>query len=148
MPTREDLFPSKYLKAADLNGKPAVVEIEKAPSEKLKGLDGTEQVKTVLYFKGAEKSLPLNMTNWDLCAAICGDDTDDWAGHAIELYPTTTMMGGKAVACIRIRKPSKKPSPGVKLPPKKPVLPVPPPEDPDDPGFTDDDMREREDVPF
>jgi hypothetical protein len=148
MPTRDDLFPSKHLKYTDLNGKPAVVEIEKAPSEKMRGLDGAEQVKTVLHFKGAEKDLPLNMTNWDACAAICGPDTDDWAGHVIELYPDTTPMGGKTVGCIRIRKPTKKPPSKAALPPKKPVLPEPPPEDPDDPGFTDGDASEREDVPF
>jgi hypothetical protein len=143
MPTRDDLFPSKHLKAADLNGKPAVVKILKTPSEKMKGLDGTEQVKTVLYFEGSEKDLPLNMTNWDLCAAICGPETDDWPGHVIELYPTTTMMGGKVVGCIRIRKPTKKLSSKPLLPPKKPVLPEPPPEDPDDPGFSEDDMRDQ-----
>jgi len=146
MPTRDDLFPSKHLKYTDLNGKPAVVEIEKAPTETFKDTNsGKEQHKTVLYFKGASKDLPLNMTNWDACAKICGPDTDDWAGHAIELYESETTMGGKTVGCIRIRPPSKKKPSKAALPPKKPVLPEPPEEDPDDPGFSDDDARERGD---
>ncbi|MGY4285788.1 hypothetical protein ACVWXO_005008 [Bradyrhizobium sp. LM2.7] len=60
----EDAFPSKYLKATDLRGRAIIVEIENAPCESLKGLDGTAQSKTVLHFKGKEKALPLNRTNF------------------------------------------------------------------------------------
>ena len=35
--TREDVFPSKYLKAADLKGKPRIVKIESARYEPLPG---------------------------------------------------------------------------------------------------------------
>ena len=60
-------------------------------------------------FKGAKKTLPLNLTNWDAVADITGeDDSDKWPGHAIELYPTTTAMKGKPVACIRIRPPAQR----------------------------------------
>jgi hypothetical protein len=144
MPTRDDLFPSKHLKYTDLNGKPAQVEIEKAPTETFKENSGKEQHKTVLYFKGASKDLPLNMTNWDSVAKITGcSDSDDWAGHVIELYESETTMGGKTVGCIRIRAPSKKKPTAAKLPKPKPVLPEPPEDDPEDPGFSDDDARER-----
>jgi hypothetical protein len=103
---RDDLFPSKYLKCADLKGKPRVVEIEHAPIETLKNPKGEEQRKVVLYFKGAKKALPLNLTNFDAVAEITGsDETNDWPGTRIELYPATTMMGGKVTDCIRIRRP-------------------------------------------
>jgi len=105
---RDDVFPSKYLKASDLNGKPIVVTIESAPLEVLKNPEGKEQAKTVLYFKGAKKALPLNMVNWDAVAAICGADTDDWPGGRIELYADKTPMGGKTVDCIRIRAPRRR----------------------------------------
>jgi hypothetical protein len=153
MATREEMFPSKHLKCADLEGKSVVVEIEKARTETLKALNGTADIKTVLYFKGGSKDLPLNRTNWDSCAAICGPDSDDWAGHKIELYPDKTTMGNKIVDCIRIRSPSKKSPSKSALPPKKPVLPPkksvlpeePPPEDPPEdrePIFGDDDYDE------
>ena len=104
MATRDEVFPSKYLKAADLGGKPITVVIERADEETLKTPEGREDVKTVLSFKGAKKTLPLNMTNWDGVAEITGEgDTARWPGHALELYPTTTTMQGKTVACIRIR---------------------------------------------
>src|SRR5262245_36090479 len=72
----------------------------------LKNPKGEEQRKVVLYFKGAKKALPLNLTNFDAVATIAGgDETNDWPGTRIELYPTTTMMGGKITDCIRIRRP-------------------------------------------
>jgi hypothetical protein len=48
------------------------------------------------------------MTNWDSVAVIAGDDTDDWPGHRIELYPDKTTMKGSLVDCIRIRAPRQK----------------------------------------
>ena len=122
MAKRDEVFPSKYLKASDLNGKPVTVTIESATLETLKTLEGKEQTKTVLYFKGAKKALPLNATNWDAVAAATGeDDTDRWPGHAIEIYPTTTTMQGKTVDCIRIRPPAQR-----ELPKAKPPAPKPP----------------------
>jgi len=120
---RDDLFPSKYLKCADLKGKPRVVEIEQAPIETLKNPKGEEQRKPVLYFKGAKKALPLNLTNFDAVAAIASsDETNDWPGTKIELYPATTMMGGKITDCIRIRPPQAG-LPITPLPPKPTVDP-------------------------
>lgn len=118
MAKRDDLFPSKYLKAADLQGKPRVVEIEDAPTETF---GGGEERKTVLHFRGGRlKPFPLNFTNWNAVADIAGDDTDDWRRHQIELYPTTTEMKGKIVDCIRIRPPAQrelKPATAAKKPP-------------------------------
>ena len=87
---RDDVFPSKYLKASDLSGKPITVKIGSAPLETLKTPDGKEQQKICLYLIGAKKVLPLNATNWDAVADIAGDDTDTWPGNSIELYPTKT----------------------------------------------------------
>ena len=47
---RDEVFPSKYLKATDLNGKALRVTIERAPLEILKNPEGKEQSKTVLHF--------------------------------------------------------------------------------------------------
>ena len=41
-------------------------------------------------------------------ADICGDDTEDWTGKKIELYPAMTEMAGKRVACIRVRAPEQR----------------------------------------
>jgi len=121
---RDDLFPSKYLKCADLKGRPRAVEIENAPVETLKNQKGEEQRKVVLYFKSAKKSLPLNLTNYDSVAAIAGtDETNEWPGTKLELFPTTTMMGGKITDCIRIRPPQASPATPPPATPKPAVDP-------------------------
>lgn len=105
MAKRHEVFPSRYLKAADLGGKPRDVEIKRAPQEEL-GSGDDKEIKTVLYFSdGITKPLPLNMTNWDSVALVAGEDTDDWPGHRIELYPDKTLLKGVVKDCIRIRAP-------------------------------------------
>src|SRR5262245_28434321 len=119
--TRDEVFPSKYLKAADLKGKACVATIESAPYETLQSLDGKETQKIVLHFKNAEKTLPLNVTNFDaVCDATGFPDTEDWPGQQIELYPTKTTMGGKTMDCIRIRPPSASRPAAAAPPPSKP----------------------------
>jgi hypothetical protein len=126
--TRDEVFPSKYLKAADLKGKPRIVTIESARYETLKGLDGKETQKIVLYFENVPKSLPLNATNFDaVCDATGCPDTDDWPGQRIEVYPTRTTM---AVDCIRIRRPSA----------SRPAVAAPPPPPPSEPGEMNDEI--------
>jgi hypothetical protein len=105
--TRDEIFPSKRLKASDLKGKPHTVEIESAPYEALKGLDGKETQKIVLHFKNAEKTLPLNAANFDAtCHATGCSDTEDWPGQRIELYPTKTHPWEDNSWTARIRPPS------------------------------------------
>ena len=101
MTTRAQAFPSKYLKADDLRGRPVTLEIAAAPEETLTGFDGRQETKTVVYFAGTRKKLPCNRTNWNAIAD----------GHKIELYPSTTEMNGKTLPCIRVRTPSVRPAP-------------------------------------
>jgi hypothetical protein len=103
---KSDVFPSKYLTIADLDGQPAVLEIARAPLETL-GNGDRQKSKIVLYFKNAGKALPLNMTNYDSVADCAGsDETNDWPNTRIEVYPDTcTLADGKIVGCVRIRKP-------------------------------------------
>ena len=104
MAKRNEVFPNKYPKASDLNGKPIVVVIESAVQETLKTLDGKEQTKTVLYFKGGgDKGLVLNKTNALLCASVCGSTSiDDWPGQTVRLYPTMVSFQGRVVEAVRI----------------------------------------------
>jgi hypothetical protein len=126
MAKRHEVFPTRGLAAADLNGKPATLTIVRAPIETLKNKNG-EDTKTVLYFRETQKVLPLNRTNWDSCADICGDDSDDWPGHQIEIYPTTTPFGAEVVPCVRIRAPQQKELPAPEPKPKKAASAKPPP---------------------
>jgi hypothetical protein len=102
---REDLWSSPYLRANDLRGQPATVTIEAAIPQVLRDSKG-ERTKLVLHFFNRTKALVCNQANFDAIVGVTGiDDSDHWPGQAIELYPTTTMLGGKPTPCIRVRAP-------------------------------------------
>jgi len=123
---RHQVFPDNYLKCAHLNGKPATLTITGAPLDTLKNSKGEEK-KIVLSFAETKKRLPLNKTNFNAVADVCGDETDDWSGKKIEVYPTTTQMDGKTVGCIRVRSPAQR-----ELPAPPPPKPAPDHSEPDD----------------
>ena len=92
--------------AADLEDGPAVVTIKVAALETLKGYDGADTKKVVIYFRQKYKPLPLNRTNYDSVADIAGsDETDDWSDTKVELFVTKELVKGKLTDCVRIRKP-------------------------------------------
>ena len=62
---RNDLFPSKYFKAADLGGKPITLVIKTASVEPMKNMQGGTDDKLVLGFINQAKSLVVNRTNFD-----------------------------------------------------------------------------------
>jgi len=124
---KSEAFPSKWLKAADLKGRPCVLEIKSAVQETVK-FKSKEQRKTVLYFEGTGKGLDLNVTNWDAVVEITGQsDSDDWAGHVIEIFPTTTEVDDKTVDCIRIRAPEQADMLAAAKAPNLPSAPEEPP---------------------
>src|SRR4026209_2145377 len=78
------LFPSKYVKAADLNGKTVTLTIAKLVVEEL-GHSAEKEKKPVLYFQKATKGLVLNRTNAMTIAGLYGDEADDWPGKRISI---------------------------------------------------------------
>ena len=98
-----ELFPSKYLRAADLQGKPRTVTIQKVEHATFKD-DGADVTKTVLVFNNGTAPMVVNKTNWQTLALITGrDDDEDWAGHQIELKVQRVMgPGGKVVDSVRV----------------------------------------------
>ena len=98
-------FPSKFLKASDLQGKEVRVEIFDVRLEDVSG-EGTEE-KAVVYFKDKQKGLVLNITNRNRLVAAFGDETDDWLGKEIFIFSEQTQFGGRPVEGLRIRVPAK-----------------------------------------
>lgn len=107
------LFPSLYLRAADLQGKDAPLTIRRVVAEDLRTDGGTER-KAVCYFEetrtnaqksGAkEKRLVLNKTNALMIAKVLGSyEINDWTGKRITLYPDRCQSFGETVDCIRVR---------------------------------------------
>jgi len=91
-------FPSNYVKAADLKGNNVIVVMARVEMEKI----GNDE-KPVLYFQGKDKGLVLNRTNSNNISLLYGDDTDDWAGREIVLFPAMVDFQGKTVEAIRVR---------------------------------------------
>ena len=65
----------------------------------------------MLHFRGKQKGFVVNATNYDVIADAYGDETDDWAGQPIELYPTRVHFKGQLTDAIRVRIPQAKPAP-------------------------------------
>jgi len=94
-------FPSKYLKAADLQGREVKVIMANVEREKI-GDDN----KPVLYFKGKEKGIVLNKTNAGTISDAYGDDTDDWYDQELILFSVMVDFQGKVGPAIRCRIPT------------------------------------------
>ena len=94
------LFPSKYLRTPDLNGSAVVAEISHVEMEEIGG-----ERKPILCFKDRQKGLVLNRTNAHAISEAYGEDSDDWIGKPVEVYPTTTQYLGNMVDCLRLRIP-------------------------------------------
>jgi len=120
MATKADLFSSRFFKAENLK-RPTVLEISECNVEKLKNAEGVAKEKLVIYFVGQKQQLVCNLTNFDSIAEIVGeDDSDTWVGAKICLFPTTTQLGNKKVACIRVKAPpAAAPTPKAKAPTPK-----------------------------
>jgi len=100
---REDVFPSRYFKAANLP-RPRNVTIVAAKMEEMKSPDGGEtQNRLVLHFSDEAKRLVVNATNFDVLAELFGGETEDWIGKTVQLYADKTRFGHKIVPCVRVR---------------------------------------------
>lgn len=108
------VFPSKFLRAADLQGREVTLTIDNVDVEDVGGHGDSSDVKPVVYFQGKQKGLVLNKTNANTIAGLYGAETDGWRGKPITIFPTQTEFAGKAVPCIRVRI-------GVSRPPAAPV---------------------------
>lgn len=105
-------FPSKYMKAGDLNDRPALFVMNRVEIEDV----GGEDKKPVLYFSKQQKGLVLNRTNSKVISLAYGDDTDDWEGKEIVLFPAMVEFKGDTVEAIRVRKPKNRPEPAQAAP--------------------------------
>jgi hypothetical protein len=115
-------FPSKYVTAGDLQGRDVPVQIGRVEIEEV-GDD--EDQRPVMYFTGMKKGMVLNKTNATTISGLYTEETNNWIGKGIVIYPSTTNYGGKEVDCIRVRKTP--PSSQVVAPPAPPPPTTPAP---------------------
>lgn len=96
-------FPSKYLKAADLQGREVRVTMQNVEREKI-----GDDTKPVLYFKGKDKGVVLNKTNAGTISDAYGDDSEDWFDQPLILFSVMVDFQGKVGPAIRCRVPTAK----------------------------------------
>ena len=97
------VFPSKYLTAADLNGKTFTLTIKSVTLETMQTHDNKQVKKPVCWFEKAQKGFVMNVTNAKIVAALYGDETDEWPGKRITIYPTKVRAFGQMSDAIRVR---------------------------------------------
>ncbi len=107
----ELLYPSEYVKAADLRGKDVTVIIDHLEWENLVMAGGKKDRKVVVHLRSVagkrlEKRWVIGKTVLRQISAALGDEKDvsKWGGGKITMYPTTCRgASGGMVECIRVR---------------------------------------------
>ena len=106
----EALFDKTYLRWFHLQGKEVKVEIAKVEKDVEMTIRGGLKVKRpVVFFKGKDKPLVLNVTNASSIAALHGSRVKAWIGQSITLYQSEADVFDKDTRktikkeCIRIK---------------------------------------------
>ena len=96
----------KFLYAEALEpGVDLIVTIKAVIEEKIDNpVDGTFDVKPVLYFEEIDEALALNEVNRKTVVNVLGTAmADEMVGKRIQLFATKTTAFGQTMPCIRIR---------------------------------------------
>lgn len=93
-----------YIGAYSLSGmNEMTVQITKVVREIVVGNGGKKEECSVAYLQG-QKPFILNRTNQKMISKVLGSPyIEDWAGHWITIYPTTTTVAGEVTECLRVR---------------------------------------------
>jgi hypothetical protein len=94
----DQLYPSRFLKCSDLDGKAMRVTVAALKKEDVGG-----EAKVVMSFTNGTKALILNKTNARSIAKVHGDETKNWVGKDITLVPAQVDFRGDIVDAIRVR---------------------------------------------
>jgi hypothetical protein len=97
--TVSELYPPKWVKAADLGGHAVTVKISDVTVESFRLPDGTQRASAVLAFEGRTKRLILNKTQCKQLAEITGSERfEEWVGRSVSLAPATAQNGKPTIA--------------------------------------------------
>jgi hypothetical protein len=97
---------SKFFRAEDLTEE-KTLRI-KSVTEEMVGQGADQSPKLVVWFSNSKKGLALNRTNNRAIRGAYGDDTADWTGKPIVVFPTKADFRGRLVGALRVRIPLKK----------------------------------------
>ncbi len=103
MPNIMDDFPSKYLKASDVEDHPTVT-ISRVTREEV-GMD--KEMKPILFVEEYDKGIVLNKTNANNISKLYGSESDDWPGKKVVLGTAWVDFQGSSVNSIRVWPPKR-----------------------------------------
>lgn len=100
------MFPSKYLKAHDLEPGFTPVTIVKVDYQEVRnnsgpGRSADPEVLYTIYFEQFKKPMKLKKQNAEAIATALGtENVDEWKGRRVRIYPTEVRIDGKQYPCI------------------------------------------------
>lgn len=104
------VYPTKYVKAADLRGKDVTVVIERVTWEGLVMAGGKRDTKAAIHMRSTggkplEKLWVVGKTVLKQIAQATGEKhIANWSGKRVTMYPTTCKgKAGEEMECIRVR---------------------------------------------
>ncbi len=96
-----ELYPGRFLNAADLGTNRPTVTIERVWIETLEGEQGAQE-KVIISFAGKKKAYVLPKINAISIAKMFGNDVKAWKGKRIVLYVTADLMALRGEPCVRV----------------------------------------------
>ncbi|UOF77350.1 hypothetical protein [Caudoviricetes sp.] len=83
----DDLYPGRFLKAGNFNGRKVTLTIKDYDLETLEGENGEKKAKAIIHFEETPRALVACKTNGLCFKAMFGADLTAWVGKKVFLYP-------------------------------------------------------------
>lgn len=131
-----DLYPRRYATGHDLDGKAYTLTISHVQLEEMRpNRNAPAELKPVLYFENSEKGVIMSRTMAYQVAGVVGsEETDDWTGKRITIYPKPMMVAGKQRVGIRARAPKNGPDEPPAEMAEEDLTAAPPEHEPEEPA--------------
>jgi hypothetical protein len=100
--TFDDLYPSRFVKAADLQGKDVTKTITSVKQEELESENG-KKVKVIVTFANSKKQWVAPVTCGLALKLMFGDKVQGWIGKRVTLFGRQVESFGEMVDAIRVR---------------------------------------------
>lgn len=94
----DQLYPGRFLKAGNFEGKKVTLKIKDYDREMLEGDGGEKKAKAIISFEETPLQLVACKTNGLCMRAMFGDDLTNWVGKKVILFPS--VWNGEP--CIRV----------------------------------------------
>lgn len=100
-----EMYPKRYATGEDLQGKAVTVTISRVEKEKMRAGPGKPELeKWVIYFQETKKGVVMSRTlAQQIAKAVGSDDTDEWTGKRVTLFPEPLVVAGEPRIVVRAR---------------------------------------------